>query len=157
MKRQTWIVSRCEPWPSGEQCIEIATDVDHLDPGLFWEDKGSRFDELCKEYDDPRDAVRAAIEARDLWVQESGELVKIDHANPVFYGMEGKTDDELRAWADKEWDNIPACDWCGGRNNTHTGQDGASTYLDEYGDPIGFFCCLHHLDMYVVSEDEAIA
>ncbi len=149
MKRQTWIVSRCEPWPSGEQCVEIATDVDHLDPSLFWERDGSDYDRLCIEWSDPRDAVDAAIKVRDLWVAESGKPVKIDHANPVFYGMDGKTDAELRAWAIKTYDEMPRCVHC---SNVCQEVGMPGNYEDDVTGESFHACCDWHAELYLYAE-----
>lgn len=145
MKRQTWITARTTPWPDGERCVEIATDVDHLDPSLFWEERGSEYDKLTDEYDDPREAVEAALRMRDLWAAETGEVVLVGLSNP-FYSVahSEKTDEEMRAWGEKAYEQIPRCAHCG------------NTCFDQYADDVTgetFHACNeYHAECYMYEQ-----
>lgn len=115
-----WIVSRSTPWPDGTPTVEIATDVDHLDPSLFWEEKGTAYDDLtARGYEDPREAVRAAIRVRNMWQEKRakeglGDEVVIGWANPFYpTSADPKTDEELVSRANELWEAMPVCQHCG--------------------------------------------
>lgn len=115
-----WIVSRSTPWPDGTPTVEIATDVDHLDPSLFWEENGTEYHDLTAcGYDDPREAVRAAIRVRNMWQKEreqAGEKddVVIGWANPFYpTTADPKTEEELISRANELWEAMPVCQHCG--------------------------------------------
>jgi hypothetical protein len=66
-----------------------------------------------EEYKDPRDAVNVAIQIRDAWKKDSNEEVIITAGS--FNGMEGEeeTDEDLKKWAEKQYESMPKCALCG--------------------------------------------
>ena len=145
---RTWIVSRCNPWPDGNYTVEIADDLDTLDPSLYWENDGSFFDQHCKEYDDPRDAAAAAIEVRKVWQENSGEHVFVALANPFYPSYaNAMTDDEVNAWAEATYEKLPVCAHCGAKKDM-------PEYESEWGDEF-HACDDYHAREYVWDQEES--
>jgi hypothetical protein len=102
--------------------VEIAfPSIDYSGPDMLCE-KYAGEGEL---YDDPRDAVNAAIEIKEMWEKDSGEVVVITAGS--FDGFEGEesTVEELRTWAEKQYDSMEKCAVCGEilGENWYTNQD----------------------------------
>ncbi|HEY7415550.1 MAG TPA: hypothetical protein VH593_10185 [Ktedonobacteraceae bacterium] len=116
-----YFVSRQHYWDNGDYGVEIVRDLDDASPDMLvakYPDEG--------EYDDPRDAVEAAIKIRDAWQADMVKDGGPDYLAPVvgIYGFttghglvapeEVPSDKHLRAWAKKEWAaNVRRCDQCG--------------------------------------------
>jgi hypothetical protein len=124
-----YFVSRQHYWHSGDLVVEIAGGgTDYANPDMLVE----KYPGLGegKEYDDPREAVAAAIKIRDAWNadtladRESGHVIEPDPPQMArieagFTGgytmpfEEHPTDEQLNDWAQKAWNNIPKCPGCG--------------------------------------------
>jgi len=116
-----YYVSRQLYWPDGDPVVEIAAGgLDYANPDMLC----AQFAGEGETYVDPRDALEAAISIREAWKTfEHGRGSKV---NPdeirIECGFTGgytlpfasyETDAELRAWAEKETESLPRCDWCG--------------------------------------------
>lgn len=126
-----WFVARTTPWPDSAQCVEIASDLDSLDPSLLWEDAGTTYSSLAGPHNDMREAVDAAIRMRDEWQRESGKPVVIGWASPLYpVSASPRSDEELRKAAEDWYAALPCCSYCGDRV---VGAD--PFYRDTWGDP----------------------
>ena len=101
-----------------------------------------------QEFNDPRAAVKAAIEILKRWQQDEPEKENlfITAVSLGGMGLEGEPWEEeaLLKWADKMWERLPKCDECGDPLD-----DGprAELYLSE-SDPDLRFCTEHCLDRW---------
>ena len=92
--------------------LEISTGGrDCINPDMLvakYEGEGS-------EYHDPREAVRTAFKIRDAWRRDE-PAAEIGIGYGCTCGMtlpfDPSTDEELTAWANKEYEDMPACKWC---------------------------------------------
>ena len=115
-----YFVSRQIVWPEGTPAVEIAPFLDAAGPGMlvaYFQNAGEG-----REFDDPREAVEAAIRVRDLWWASKAshlkgwEKIEITYAGGGALGIAGEeigADDELRAWAEKRYEAILKCAECG--------------------------------------------
>jgi len=110
-----WFVSRQHYWHSGDLVVEIAGGgLDYANADMLC-DKYPKLGE-GQEYDDPREAVRAAIAIRDAWNKDESETARVEAGFTGGWSMpfeEEPTDEDLIAWAQKEWESIPKCPGCG--------------------------------------------
>lgn len=126
-----FFVSRQRYWPDGDLVVEIASGgVEYSNPDMLVEKYGKLGEGL--ETNDPREALEAAIAVRDAWnadlkaVYEEIEAPTARDPNFFYSRVEigytmGMTmpfesypsDDDLREWAEKAWENTPKCDQCG--------------------------------------------
>ncbi len=118
-------------------------------------------DALCEEYrslgegkdfDDPRDAVAAAILIRDAWRKDGADVAGISIGTTGGMGFEVEpfdgTDDDLRAVAAERWELLPKCDRCGEKLPENGG------YHIHDNPDVGTFCsekCADHVahEMFV--------
>jgi hypothetical protein len=120
----SYFVSRQHYWPNGERGVEIVRDLDDASPDMLV----AKFDGEGREYDDPSDAVEAAIKIRDAWQAELDATPDPDddpdmdssvaiYGFTTFHGQvptgEVGSDTFLRGWADKERASLTRCDQCG--------------------------------------------
>ena len=110
-----YFVSRQHYYYQDEYFVEIAyPSIDYSSPDML----------ICKysgegeSYTDPREAVQVAIKIRDQWKEDlKGEdkdrEISISYGS--FDGCEGEesTDEELKAWADKVYESLEKCSYCG--------------------------------------------
>ena len=108
-----WFVSRQCYWPDGNNVVEIAGGgLDYANPDMLV----SKYAGEGKEYEDPREAVTAALEIAKQWKADSK-----DKEIEVVYGytggftipFEGSEEKELKEWAEKAYQELPKCDQCG--------------------------------------------
>lgn len=115
-----WFVSRQSYWgvePEDQNVVEIAAGgLDYANADML----SAKYPHLGEgeEYDDPRDALKAALEIRDAWRKDAPHLV-INVAHGYTGGMtmpfEGTEDEKaLWEWANTAWEALPKCDQCGG-------------------------------------------
>lgn len=111
-----YYVSRQSYWPDGELVVEIAGGgLDYANPDMLHDSKGL----YCKwerEYQDPKEALKAAISIREVWARvEPDEQIRIEcgytHGWTVPFAEE-PTDEQLQEWADEEMKHYPECPWC---------------------------------------------
>lgn len=92
--------------------IEISSGGrDYVNPDMLVE----KYAGEGREFYDPREAVRTAFKIRDAWKRDEPDAV-VGIGCGCTCGMtlpfEPSTDAELTAWADKEFEDMPACGWC---------------------------------------------
>jgi hypothetical protein len=117
-KQKNYVISRQLSWPDGIYYVELETGgEDSTSPGMM----GS-----CKTFGDPRDATTALITMRNNWqaefVPNEGEddpqttiLVSIGTTGGGMFSHDPSelTDEQIKEWADKEYEKLPKCDRCG--------------------------------------------
>lgn len=111
-----WFVSRQIYWgvdPEDQYCVEIAFGgLDSANPDMLV----SKYDGEGEEYTNPRKAVEAALAIRDQWKVDRPDLT-INVAHGATGGntipFEGDTDEALKEWANKVYENLPKCERCG--------------------------------------------
>jgi len=112
----TFFVSRQHYWPTGERCVEVAAGGrDYANPDMLVVAYG-RLGE-GRDYDDPRQAVAAAIGICQIWRRESGNRsidVRVGSTGGFTVPFESGTFDEARAWAAQQYEALPKCPVCGG-------------------------------------------
>lgn len=109
-----FFVSRQHYYYSGEHIVEIATGgCDYAGSDML----ATKYSGEGCEYDDPREAVKAAIEIRDAWKADKPKLeIEIAAGSTGGMGIELEpqdSDEELVAWAEKAYEKLPKCDRCG--------------------------------------------
>jgi len=92
--------------------VEISTGGrDYVNPDML----GEVYDDEGREFFDPREAVRTALKIRDAWKRDEPDT-EIGIGYGCTCGMtmpfDPSTDEELTAWANKEYEDMPACGWC---------------------------------------------
>ncbi len=115
-----WFVSRQSYWgvePEDQNVVEIASGgLDYANPDML----SAAYKNLGEgqEYDDPRDALTAALAIRDAWRKNKPHLViRVAHGCTMGMTMpfEGEEDEKaLWEWANAAWEKLPKCDQCGG-------------------------------------------
>ncbi len=118
-----YFVSRQSYWGEEEPLVvEIAqggcdfAGSDMLADGPEFRKLGS-----CEEYTDPREALAAAFRIKEAWehmlyLDGDHDPVRIETGFTAGFTMpftSYPSDDDLRKWAQEEWDKLPKCDWCG--------------------------------------------
>lgn len=111
-----WFVSRQCYWgvdPEDANTVEIAGGgLDYANPDMLV----SKYAGEGEEYEDPREAVEAAIDIAQQWKSDSPSLViNIAHGCTGGYTMpfEGEEEKELKGWAEGVYNSLPKCDRCG--------------------------------------------
>jgi hypothetical protein len=113
-KTPKFYVSRQNYYYSGEHVVEITSGgADYAGADMYT----PHYDGEGCEYEDPREAVKTAIEIRDSWKADRPDL-EISIAAGCTGGMglelEPQEDDEaLIAWAEVRYQKLPKCDRCG--------------------------------------------
>ena len=110
-----FFVSRQSSWPSGDLYVEVAGGGrDYANPGMLVE----RYRPLGegREYDDPREAVEAAIAICRAWRKDTRKRtidVRVGHTGGFTMEFERGTFQEARACAKEVADALPRCAHCG--------------------------------------------
>jgi hypothetical protein len=108
-----WFVSRQCYWPDGQNMVEIAEGgLDYANPDMLV----SKYSGEGTEYEDPREAVTAALEIAKQWKADKPDLeIEVSYGNTMGFTMpfEGSDEKELREWAEKRYKELPKCDRCG--------------------------------------------
>lgn len=102
----------------GTKCVEISAGcIDYANPGALVKAYPGEFE----TYDDPRNAVEAAIQIAQLWQKDSKDEILIDHGatggGTMFFDGQELSDEtfaELREWANTIWESQEKCSGCGG-------------------------------------------
>jgi len=131
MKHNGYYVSRQHYYYSGALAVEIAAGgIDYAGCDML-----VSMSRLETSYDDPREAVKAAIEIQSLWQGKEHDRVWIayGHNLDMIEGSQTLADEgysdggcaysdaelvlinrqEALAWAEKEYAELPKCDRCG--------------------------------------------
>ncbi len=109
--KNRWYVSRQSYWHSGDSVIEIAYGgLDYANPDMLADPDGT-YQGLVGEYGDPRGALKAAFRIRELWGEGRIEVGCTSGFTAPF--EEHPSDEWLKEWAEREYDALPKCDFCG--------------------------------------------
>ena len=108
-----YFVSRQCYWPDGRNVIEIAGGgLDYANPDMLV----SKYAGEGEEYEDPREAVTAALEIAKQWKSDKPDLeIEVAYGHTCGFTMpfEGSDEKELKEWAEKRYQDLPKCDRCG--------------------------------------------
>lgn len=122
-----YFVSRQCYWPEGTLIVEVAAGgLDYSGADMLTPKYRSLGE--SEEYNDPREAVDAAIKVRDAWKNDKpDEEIHLGYGHTGGFGLqfEPSEDDEAIAWAEKAYEKLPKCDHCGDVLGKHT-------YTNEY-------------------------
>ena len=112
-----YFVSRQSYWgvdPEDQNVVEIAAGgIDYANPDMLV----SKYPGEGQTYDDPREAVTAAIVIAKAWKKDQPKLkIGIAHGFTGGYTMpfEKGSLKDLRKWAAQAYEALPKCDGCGG-------------------------------------------
>ena len=112
-----YAITRQDYWGSEDDeryCVEIATGgLDYANADALAGKYPGEFD----VYEDPREALDVAIEIAKAWQKDQPDIiVNISHGFTGGMSMpfEPSDEDELKEWAQKEYDKLPKCARCGG-------------------------------------------
>lgn len=148
-----WFVSRQSYWgvdPDDQNVVEIAQGgLNYANPDMLV----SKYAGEGEEYTDPREAVNNAIEIAKQWQKDQPKL-KISIASGYTGGntipFEASSVEELKAWAEKTYEELPKCDQCGDLL--------PEEYYIAHGDPdLGKFCREYCADKAMASIEEEVA
>lgn len=112
-----WTVTRQLQYPDGDKVVEISYGgIDYTNPDAL----AAKYPGEFREFTDPREAAETAIAIAMAWQSDTDEEILIAHGatggmTMPFSGNEltDETFTDLRQWAEKEWEELPKCDWCG--------------------------------------------
>lgn len=108
-----YTVTRQLQWPDGNPMVEISEGgFDYVNPDMLT----SRYPGEGMTYDNPLEAAAAAIDILNQWRRDNPD----DHIG-IGYGatlgftapFEESDISEIREWAQKEYDRLQKCNWCG--------------------------------------------
>lgn len=109
-----YAVSRQRYWgvePEDGTVVEIAVGgIDYMNPDAL----GARWPGELQEFDDPREAVEAAIKIKDAWLASGESNAKVAYGCTMGFTMpmDAKEDDQARAWAEQAYEKLPKCREC---------------------------------------------
>jgi len=118
-------VTRQLQWPEGTPVVEVsAGGLDYTNPDALV----ARYQGEFETYDDPREAVEAAIAICKAWRQDGEKRARIGigATGGMTMPFETCTFCEARAWAKRRYVALPKCDRCGnilGRDHYHDPDD----------------------------------
>jgi len=127
-----YTITRQAQWPEGTLIVEISEGgIDYCNPDALVQ----KYDgEFC-EYEDPREAVKIALDIAAQWQKDSDEKIVIGHGGTGGYTMpfEPSEKEGLIKWAEKEYAKLDKCPACGEimQNTKEWYQDGLK-YCSEY-------------------------
>lgn len=113
-----WTVTRQLQWPEGDHVVEISYGgLEYINPDMLME----KYAGEGETYDDPRDAVEAAIEIAQEWQQDTPNksiLIGYGSTGGMTLPLEGEelsedTFTELRRWAAEAYEKLSKCSQCG--------------------------------------------
>lgn len=110
-----YFISRQHYWDTDNYIVEVAgggldfANPDMLVPLPEWRSRGDG-----KEFNDPRKAVEAAIEIRNLWRAAGCISAEIGcgFTHGFTLSFEPISSEEAEQWAEKEWTKLPKCNEC---------------------------------------------
>lgn len=111
-------VTRQLQWPDGALVVEISQGgIDYTNPDALT----ARYPGEFEEFEDPREAVKVAIEIATCWQKDHpSDQILIDHGATAgmtmpFDGLELIDENlvTLKTWAEEEVAKLPKCDKCG--------------------------------------------
>lgn len=109
-----YYVSRQNYWPEGELFVEIASGgLNYANADML----GTKFPHLGegKEFNDPREAVEAALAIKNEWQKLTDEEVNVGMGNTMGFTQpfDADTEENLRARAEAIWTKLDKCAHCG--------------------------------------------
>ena len=108
-----YTVTRQVQWPDGTNMVEVSSGgLDYTNPDALSPQYSGEFE----EFEDPRDAVEAAITIARAWRKDTGKQVSIGHGatGGMTMPFDASTVKDARAWAKKAFENAPKCAGCCG-------------------------------------------
>lgn len=105
-------VTRQLQWPEGSPVVEVSVGgLDYTNPDALVERYCGEFE----TYDDPREAVAAAIDICRTWRQDGERRARIGigATGGMVMPFEPCAFREAKAWAEKTYQELPKCDRCG--------------------------------------------
>jgi hypothetical protein len=137
----SYFVSRQSYWgvdPEDQNVVEIAHGgLDYANPDMLV----SKYEGEGQEYEDPREALTAALAIAEAWKKDQPEIIiNIAHGFTGGNTMPFEPDkvEDLKAWAEKAWQALPMCDQCGkvlGKERYHLVED------PDIGEYCSEYCC----------------
>ena len=108
----TYTVTRQLQW-AGEAMVEISEGgFDYVNPDMLTQ----KYDQEGETFDNPNDAVDAAIEILKQWRRDlPGVHIGIGYGATLGFTMPFDQSDvtEIKDWAQKRYEALPKCDRCG--------------------------------------------
>lgn len=107
-----YTVTRQRQWPEGTPVVEVsAGGLDYTNPDALVEKYPGEFE----TFDDPREAVDAAIAICLSWREDGEPEAQVGHGATLGMTMpfDTCTFREARAWAQKRYETLPKCARCG--------------------------------------------
>jgi hypothetical protein len=108
-----YFVSRQCYWPDGKLVVEIATGgLDYANPDMVC----SKYPGEGREYDDPREAAKVAIEIAKQWRKDKpGKRISVAYGCTSGYTLpfEPSAKNKVVKWANETYEKLPKCDQCG--------------------------------------------
>lgn len=142
-----YFVSRQHYYYSGECMVEIACGgLDYANADMLVE----KYVGEGEEYADPREAAIAAIEVCKDWRKDDQKDAKVTVVSTGGFSLEGEgmTFAQVKEWAEKAYEKLPKCDYCGELL-------GKETWQNEESDWTGFtFCREYCAEQAQTVEDE---
>jgi hypothetical protein len=108
-----YTVTRQLQWPEGKQVVEISSGgLDYTNPDALVGKYPGEFE----TYDDPREAVQAAIAICRAWRKDGGKGARIAHGatGGMTMPFDPCTFPAAITWAMKRYECLPKCARCGG-------------------------------------------
>ena len=111
-----WTVTRQIQCDGGTHIVEISQGtLDYANADAL----SAKFDGEFESFDNPIEALEAALKIRDVWQAETKESIEVGHG--ATWGMtmpfSGSDDEALQEWAQEAYAklalNAKSCDWCG--------------------------------------------
>lgn len=146
MSHKPYYVSRqSNYYDEGAFSVEIARTFDHASPGMLALDLGPE-----GEYDDPREAAKAALELARVWKESQG--LGADHIpitlsmnHMVYPTVEDDHTEDIMEWAEVQYSLLPKCDQCGSL--------GAVEYYNHDTDLRVLACTEYHAELLMTEDN----
>jgi hypothetical protein len=110
-----YTVSRQSYYYNGQKAVEVVRgDGDYCGSDMLVA-KYQKYGE-GQTFDDPREAVAAAIVILHKWKEDGERHAGIAIVKVGGMGFEGEAESvhEAISWSAEEYEELPKCDWCGG-------------------------------------------
>ena len=107
-----YTITRQRQWPEGAPVVEISTGgLDYTNPDAL----AAKYNGEFEEFDNPMEAVEAAILICRAWRKDGETLAGIGYGNTL--GMtipfDTTSEEELRAWGKAQYEALAKCPMCG--------------------------------------------
>jgi hypothetical protein len=106
-----YTVTRQAQWPDGTLIVEVSEGgIDYCNPDAL----STKYEgEFC-EYDDPREAVKTAIEIAEQWQADSREAIEVGYGGTGGFTMPFSAcdKDDMIKWAQERYEQLEKCPVC---------------------------------------------